>query len=71
MLTREDLIKFNLAAGYEDIMAVARADRYLEIQEKFYSWYTKPEDYDPTPWCHWCGAMTKDACHCGPIADNH
>lgn len=25
---------------------------------------------DPTPWCHVCGAMTKDRCDCGPIASN-
>jgi Mg2+ and Co2+ transporter CorA len=25
---------------------------------------------DPTPWCHVCGAMKKDKCKCGPIADN-
>lgn len=29
------------------------------------------EDYDPTPWCHWCGAMEQSDCDCGPIAANH
>lgn len=28
-------------------------------------------DYDPTPWCIGCGAMTKAGCDCGPIAENH
>lgn len=27
-------------------------------------------DYDPTPWCHGCGSMTKAGCNCGPIAEN-
>ena len=26
------------------------------------------DDDDPTPWCHGCGAMTKAACKCGPLA---
>lgn len=28
------------------------------------------DDYDPTPWCSGCGAMTRKNCKCGPIADN-
>ena len=28
------------------------------------------EDYDPTPWCSACGAMTSKKCDCGPIAEN-
>ena len=28
-------------------------------------------DYDPTPYCSWCGAMVVDQCKCGPIAENH
>lgn len=27
-------------------------------------------DYDPTPWCSGCNAMTSTKCHCGPRADN-
>lgn len=27
-------------------------------------------DEDPTPWCHACGAITQERCHCGAIADN-
>ena len=23
-------------------------------------------DYDPTPWCHYCGAKTQQGCHCPP-----
>jgi hypothetical protein len=31
----------------------------------------QPEmDDDPTPWCSYCGARTKERCNCGPIADN-
>ena len=26
---------------------------------------------DPTPYCHWCGSMTKAGCNCGPIAENN
>lgn len=29
------------------------------------------QDYDPTPWCHCCGAMHKAGCACGPYASNH
>lgn len=28
------------------------------------------DNYDPTPYCSGCGAMRKDACHCGPRAAN-
>ena len=28
------------------------------------------DDEDPTPWCHQCGAMTRERCDCGPIAEN-
>jgi hypothetical protein len=28
-------------------------------------------DYDPSPYCQYCGAMTEAGCKCGPIADNH
>jgi len=73
MITKEELIALGLAAGYNDIVAVARAEKYLENQETFYSWYApeKSKNYDPTPWCTWCGSMTKTGCDCGPIADNH
>jgi hypothetical protein len=29
------------------------------------------DNYDPTPWCHQCGARRQADCHCGPIADNN
>ena len=29
------------------------------------------DEYDPTPWCHWCGAVSIEDCDCGSIADNH
>lgn len=28
-------------------------------------------DDDPSPYCQYCMAMTKEQCTCGPIADNH
>jgi hypothetical protein len=28
-------------------------------------------DYDPSPYCQYCGAMTEAGCKCGPIVDNH
>ena len=28
-------------------------------------------EYDPTPYCAWCGAMSEKACGCGPIAENN
>jgi hypothetical protein len=28
------------------------------------------DDEDPTPWCQHCGAMTRERCGCGPIAEN-
>ena len=27
-------------------------------------------NYDPSPWCSWCGAKRQQDCHCGPIAEN-
>jgi hypothetical protein len=27
-------------------------------------------DYDPTPWCSYCGARRKSDCDCGPLAEN-
>lgn len=27
--------------------------------------------YDPTPWCHICGAREQKQCKCGPYARNH
>lgn len=29
------------------------------------------DDYDPSPWCQYCGAMEQEHCKCGPIAANH
>jgi hypothetical protein len=28
-------------------------------------------DYDPTPYCSYCGAMSSRNCDCGPIAENN
>lgn len=28
------------------------------------------DDTDPTRWCNACGALTREKCHCGPIAEN-
>jgi hypothetical protein len=29
------------------------------------------QEYDPSPYCQYCGSMTKAGCHCGPIAENN
>jgi hypothetical protein len=29
------------------------------------------DNYDPSPWCQYCGAKTRKACDCGPIANNN
>jgi hypothetical protein len=29
------------------------------------------DNYDPTPWCHVCGAMEEKDCDCLPIAENN
>lgn len=51
------------------------ACEYSGIDEETYRAHGCPEctcdDYDPTPWCHGCGAMTKDKCYCGPTAENN
>lgn len=31
---------------------------------------TTESDYDPTPWCNYCGARKREQCHCGPLAKN-
>jgi len=28
-------------------------------------------DYDPSPYCQYCGALKRAYCHCGPISANH
>jgi len=35
-------------------------------------WWDSLENpnYDPTPWCSYCGAKRKADCDCGPIAEN-
>lgn len=30
--------------------------------------YDEEGDYDPTPWCHCCGAMEQSGCNCGELA---
>jgi hypothetical protein len=49
----------------KDYMALPKEERMKIISE------AEHDDYDPTPWCHQCGAMTKAKCDCGPIADNN
>ena len=53
---------FSLAHGvFLDADVIARADNKVR------------PDYDPTPWCHVCGAMEKQDCGCPDpfYADNH
>lgn len=35
------------------------------------AWDFYISEQDPTPWCHGCGAMTRDTCPCGPMAENN
>lgn len=28
------------------------------------------DDYDPTPYCSYCGARKRSQCKCGPTAEN-
>lgn len=32
--------------------------------------YIDLDEYDPSPWCAYCGAMGVKDCKCGPIAAN-
>jgi hypothetical protein len=43
-----------------------------EYREKLgEQWSVKSlDDYDPTPWCSWCGAKRRQDCDCGPMAEN-
>jgi hypothetical protein len=43
------------------------------IIEAWYAAQEENDDYDPTPYCHVCGAMTKKECDCPDpfYADNH
>ena len=45
--------------GWDLQDAYAKLEEVLAIEE------------DPTPWCHVCGATTRDQCDCGPYAENH
>lgn len=33
--------------------------------------FKEEDNYDPTPWCHVCGAMEPRDCDCLPIARNN
>lgn len=32
--------------------------------------FQNEDNYDPTPWCHVCGAMEQKDCDCLPTAEN-
>ena len=51
---------FETGASYEDVGICSDCKEHCEYI-----------DEDPTPWCHWCGAMEQSQCQCGPIAKNH
>jgi hypothetical protein len=41
--------------------SLEEAKEWLEQEER---------NYDPTPWCSYCGARIPEECNCGPLADN-
>ena len=48
-----------------DAMSKRHQDIIAQMFEEF-----EDEDFDPTPYCHGCGAMTAKECDCGPYAEN-
>jgi hypothetical protein len=44
----------------------------LEEESEFPNRMNRDHEYtdDPSPYCQYCGAMKKETCTCGPIADN-
>ena len=55
------------AAGQEDAF---EDEAVAEIEHLCTGCGKRAEDYDPTPWCHQCGAMEQERCDCLPIANN-
>lgn len=56
-------IAVNDELAVSDVISKAQLKAYLSLN--------LTADYDPSPWCQYCGAMKRADCHCGPIADNH
>jgi hypothetical protein len=70
-------VKANVLAKYNKGMREVAAAKFnkemqTEVKEKLpaipLSYF---RDADPSPWCTGCGAMTKEKCSCGEIADNN
>lgn len=40
------------------------------IADLYAAYHEARTDDDPTPWCNACGAMKREQCDCGPLADN-
>ena len=49
---------------------ISNKDLYEQIIKAIKLQDDEGEDYDPTPWCHVCGAITKSGCNCIERAKN-
>lgn len=63
-------------SGVDFAEEMNRLLKLLEEQQDLHSPQTRDDnvaadDYDPSPWCHQCGARTEMTCDCGPIAENN
>jgi hypothetical protein len=48
----------------------AACNEFSDLYEEHKQAILEAIDYDPTPWCSGCNAMTQQKCKCGPIAEN-
>lgn len=66
--SREDAMA---ALSHDGIEHDWRPDMVASIRERVVAYFDERDaNYDPTPWCSWCGARKASQCHCGPIAEN-
>jgi NADH pyrophosphatase NudC (nudix superfamily) len=60
---RGRIIREAEALGFEPFEDETDKATWLRAQEFL-------DNYDPTPWCSYCGSKTRAGCDCGPIAEN-
>lgn len=49
---------------YMEVFATFPASMRRQLKEIW-------DNFDPSPYCQYCGARRKEDCNCGPIADNN
>ena len=50
---------------------ITNAEALIMLLEDAVFQEEEKQNYDPTPWCHVCGAIEQKDCDCLPIAENN